>query len=170
MNRKTCFGVVISLLVLSLAGANCQAQSNGSDADKNLLLRIAQANDAEIQLARLAEQRGQSSAVKQFAEKMVRDHGGAAAEDIGKVVNTMGVDKNIRPNAEQQQTMQRLSNLKGAEFDQAYSQAMVKDHQEVIGMFEQASNSSNADLKKLAQTLLPVLRMHLELAQKLPNG
>jgi len=72
---------------------------------------------------------------------------------------------------EHQKVADRLSHLQGKEFDQAYAAAMVKDHQKMIAMFEQASQSATSnDVKELAQSLLPTLRKHLQMAQQLPNG
>ena len=51
--------------------------------------------------------------------------------------------------------------MNGREFESAYRDAQVKGHDEAIRLFERASKEADdADLKYLANRLLPVLREH----------
>jgi putative membrane protein len=147
------------------------AQSMGSyPGDKMFLQEAVDGNNAEIDVARMAESKGQSAGVRQFAEQMIREHG-LASNQFRRVMDKVGVALPDQRMPQHQKVADRLSHLQGKEFDQAYAAAMVKDHQKMIAMFEQASQSaSSADVKQLAQSLLPTLRQHLQMAQQLPNG
>jgi putative membrane protein len=66
----------------------------------------------------------------------------------------------------EQELYDRLSKLRGAEFDRAYIDAMVKDHKEDVAHFEAMSrDGSDPDLKAWASKTLPTLKEHLKLAE-----
>jgi putative membrane protein len=146
-------------------------QSMGSyPGDKMFLQMAVDGNNAEMDLARMAEQKGQSAGVKQFAQQMMRDHG-AATDQFRRVMDKTAVPLPDQRMPEHKEVADQLSQTQGKEFDQAYAAAMMKDHLKMVAMFEQASQSASSnDVKQLAQNLLPILRRHLEMAQKLPNG
>ena len=61
-----------------------------------------------------------------------------------------------------------LAALQGAEFDRRYMEAMLKDHQESVRLFErQAKNGEDPELKALAAKTLPQLQAHLQKAQQI---
>ena len=62
-----------------------------------------------------------------------------------------------------------MQQLSGAEFDQAYMDEMVKDHEKDIAAFEQqAQAGQDPELRAFAEEALPTLREHLELAERDP--
>jgi putative membrane protein len=127
----------------------------------------ADANMTEIKLGNVAQDNGQSQEVKDFGQRMIKDHGNAE-DQLKPIAQKLNVDIPDQVSAEHQKTIDHLSSLKGDEFDKAYAKAMVKDHKKVIAMFERAeSNVKDADLKKFAKDTLPILHEHLEMAEKL---
>jgi len=63
-----------------------------------------------------------------------------------------------------------LEKLKGNEFDKAYIRLMVEDHKDDIKEFQEvADGAKDAEVKAFAAKTLPVLKEHLELAQKLDD-
>jgi len=58
--------------------------------------------------------------------------------------------------------IQQLNSLTGTNFDNAYIQMMVMDHQNAIMLFEQGSKSTDPDIKTFANKHLPTLRSHLQ--------
>lgn len=49
----------------------------------------------------------------------------------------------------------------GADFDKAYAEQMVKDHDKTVALFEDAAkNAVDADLKAFANKTLPTLKAH----------
>jgi putative membrane protein len=60
----------------------------------------------------------------------------------------------------------KLSKLQGAEFDKAYMQNMVKDHEKDVAEFrKEAQNAKDPDVKAFAQKTLPILEQHLQMAR-----
>ena len=65
-------------------------------------------------------------------------------------------------------TVNSLGSLNGSDFDRAYINQMVKDHQQDVREFESASsNLDDQQLKQCAAELLPTLQDHLRMAQDL---
>jgi putative membrane protein len=58
----------------------------------------------------------------------------------------------------------KLNGLSGAEFDKAYVDAMLADHEEDVALFKsEADGGKDADVKAWAGKTLPSLQMHLDM-------
>jgi putative membrane protein len=146
------------------AGASSQAAS-AANADHQFVMEAAQGGMAEVELGQLASDKAQSSDVKQFAQRMVTDHGKANDE-----LKTLAQSKNITlptdAGAKHKATRDRLSKLSGAAFDRAYMQEMVADHRKDVNEFEKESKSGkDPDVKSWAAKTLPTLHEHMQMAQ-----
>lgn len=136
-----------------------------SDSDKHFVTDAAQGGMAEVELGRLAAKQGQSAAVKEFGQKMVDDHT-KANDELKQLAASKGITLPTDLDAESKATMDRLSKLKGAEFDSAYMDDMVKDHTKDVGDFQkEADGGADKDVKAFAAKTLPTLQEHLRLAQ-----
>jgi putative membrane protein len=63
---------------------------------------------------------------------------------------------------------EKLSRMRGAEFDRAYMRDMVKDHKKAVAMFEsEAKNGQDPQLKEFAAKCLPTQKEHLRLAEEI---
>ncbi len=141
--------------------------SSESKANISFMKKAANANMTEIQLGKIAQENGQKADVKSFGERMVKDHGNAS-DQLKTVAEKLNVRLPKKVNAKHQALVDKLSKLKGANFDKAYANAMVEDHRKVIKQFEKAQGEvTQPDLKKFIDDTIPVLKTHLELAKKL---
>jgi putative membrane protein len=103
----------------------------------------------------------------QFGQRRVQDHG-QANQKLMAIAQQKGFQLPQEPSEEVQQTYQELQQLSDAEFDQAYMDEMVRDHEEDVQAFErQAQSGQDPDLRAFAQETLPTLRAHLELAEEI---
>jgi len=141
-----------------------------STTDVDFVTKATQAGIAEVAAGKVAESNGQSASVKTFGKRMVADHS-KAGDELKKVADKNGITVPTEPSSDQQQTGKRLEGLKGTEFDKAYADQMVKDHEDAVTLFtNEASSGSNADLKAFAKKTLPTLQQHLKMAHALPEG
>ena len=121
---------------------------------------------SEVELGRLAVQKGTNPAVKEFGQRMVDDHS-KANQDLRAAASQSGVTLPSEIDAKQKKAYDKLSALSGAAFDRAYMSDMVKDHKEDIALFEKASREAGeSPIKKFAADELPTLREHLQMAEK----
>lgn len=135
--------------------------------DNALVSKGAQDNLFEIQAGQLAAQKATNSEIKQFAQRMVRDH--THAKDA---LQQLATERNITLPTEMgdqnQAIFARLSKLSGAEFDHAYMTEMVNSHQQDVTLMKnQVQNGKDQTLKALATQKLPALEAHLRMAQDL---
>ena len=143
---------------------------NFGSADRKFVMEAAMGGMAEVELGRLASERGSSEAVKQFGQRMVDDHSRANSE-LTQLVSGKGVTLPTGLDAKHQALMTKMSALSGAAFDRAYAKEMVKDHNKDVALFQrEAGQGTDADLKTFAQKTLPTLQEHLRMARSLPSG
>ncbi|WP_395664955.1 DUF4142 domain-containing protein [Methylocella sp.] len=122
----------------------------------------------EIESGALAKEKG-NAATKAFAEKLVSDHG-AAAGSLRAVMaeHSIRVDLPHALNGSAQSRMNALKALTGEKFDQRFRDDQIEAHKEAIDLFERyARGGDNEALKHWAENLLPGLRAHLAMAERL---
>ena len=159
-----------AMLLVTGFGLHAADKADGgklSKSDRNFITEAAHGGHAEVELGKMAQQNGGSQEVKSFGERMVQDHG-KANEELAAIAKNHGVTPPMEPNAKQRADAKRLAKLKGAEFDRAYADLMVKDHQKTIALFEkEAKSGGQEELKAFASKTLPVLQEHHKMAQGL---
>jgi len=136
-------------------------------ADQDFVEKAASGSLAEVQAAQLAQQRGSSPQIKQFANRMITDHTQASAE-LQQIADQENITLPTQPSAKDMAATRKLSGLNGPAFDTAYAQDMLHDHQQDVALFrKQAQSGQDPALKAFAQKTLPILQQHLQLAQGL---
>lgn len=117
---------------------------------------------SEIELGKLAIQRGKSKKVKNFGTMMVKDHG-KANDKLMAIIKAKKITLVITHDPVQQKMIQDLSQKSGNDFDKAYIKAMIADHQDDVKIFtDKTKKLQDPDLKAFAIKTLPVLQKHLE--------
>lgn len=135
--------------------------------EKAFLVQAGLSGLAEVQQGNLALQKAQSADVKQYAQRMVTEHT-ASNEELSQLATAKGVALATELDAEHKSALEHLSALSGAEFDKAYMQHMIGDHQKAIAAFDRAATTAtDADIKVWAQKTLPTLQQHLEQAKQI---
>jgi putative membrane protein len=151
------------------SGTGAQAMSLNAT-DRQFVMEAAMGGMAEVELGRLAAERGSSDAVKQFGQRMVDDHSSANTE-LMQIVSGKGIQLPTTLDAKHRAAVDKMSRLSGAAFDRAYSKEMVKDHNKDVALFQRESaRGADADIKGFAQKTLPTLQEHLSMARALPKA
>ncbi len=159
MRRLAARIIFASVMAGAIVLSGCEQDNNSEHFAKE----SAQGGIAEVQMGRLAVERGASPAVKAFGQQMVDDHSKANNE-----MTQLAARKHLQLPQEmtsgQKSEMEKLSKLSGAEFDKEYVDAMVKDHEHDVEDFQiQANKGNDADVKALAAKTLPTLQRHLQM-------
>jgi len=124
----------------------------------------------EVELGRVAAQKGASDAVKQFGQRMVDDHS-AANTELTSIASGKGITLPATLDEKHQAQVTKMSAMSGAEFDRAYGKMMLSDHTKDVAEFEkQSTKGTDPDLKAFASKTLPTLQQHLEMARGLPGA
>jgi putative membrane protein len=120
----------------------------------------------EIKAAQLAKTNSTNQQVVSFANMMITDHKDVGAH-LKKIRKDKLVDTQDRISVEHQHMIAALSLKKGAEFDKAYMQMMVQDHEHAISLFIDGSSNTSSEIKNFAEETLPTLHKHLESARSI---
>lgn len=180
-NRLSTVSVGIGLAFLVAAGAApAQGTSNPSSstssmkagtsasvpaADKAFVEKAAVGGMAEVQMGKMAQQKGSSDQVKQFGGRMVDDHS-KANDELKQIASAKGIALPTDLDAKHKSKMDKMEKLSGAQFDRAYMDEMVADHKQDVAEFKkQASSGKDSELKAFAAKTLPTLEDHLKMAQ-----
>ncbi len=161
------FSGALLLVVVPLARA---ADDVMSSKDTKFIMAAVAGGETEVSLGKLAATKATNDDVKSFGQKMVDDHTEANDElkDLAKSKNVdikKGEDKAIKM---EQKENDSLAKKNGADFDKAYVDMMVKDHEKDVKDFKAAAESSDdADLKAWAAKTLPTLEGHLQMVKDL---
>lgn len=162
---KTAVALLASaVLAWPLAAAS---QSKMSQDDQKRFQALAEANLAEIETGKLAQEKASSDEVKDFAKHMVEDHG-KMLEEMKDMAKAKGAKVPSRPNKEHQAAMKKLEKASGETFDAAYMDQMVKDHKKALKLAQDtAKKAKDGQLKQAAQKASPKIQEHLKMAQDL---
>jgi putative membrane protein len=151
------------------APANDAAMSDTSKLsadDRQFVAQAAAGGMAEVQMGQLAQEKGQSDAVKQLGQTLANDHQ-QANQQLQSIAQAKQID--VPPSLDQrhQQKISQLQSKSGAAFDRAFIQEVIKDHTKDIAEFRTESNKTqDAALKDFTTSTLPTLENHLEMAKQ----
>jgi putative membrane protein len=141
--------------------------SGPMSSDSKFVMNAAMGGLEEVELGRLAAQKGASDEVRQFGQRMVDDHS-KANEELTRVASSKGWTPPTALDAKHQAEVQKLSALSGDKFDKEYVKMMVSDHKKDVGEFQkEASGGKDADVKAFASSTLPTLQEHLQMIQRI---
>src|SRR5262249_34732326 len=134
-------------------------------ADDHFVMEAAKGGMAEVELGKLAADKGTSPDVKKFGQRMADDHA-KANDELKSLAQTKNITLPTAIDAKSMAAKERLSKLSGESFDRAYMQAMLKDHRKDVSEFRTESKSGkDPEVKAWAAKTLPTLEEHLKLAQ-----
>ena len=151
-------------------GPDSSLANQQATADQAFVRKALEGGAVEVQLGQLAQQKSQSEDVKQFGQKMVEDHT-QLAEQMKPIAQQLGVKEPKGPSKKDKQLIAKLEGLSGPQFDEAYIQAMVKDHKEDLKEFkDEAQAAQNQNVKQAAQQGAGVISQHLQLIQQIAQS
>jgi putative membrane protein len=148
----------------SLALASCGAPSTPDFARKAALSDLY-----EVEAGKIASEKGQSDAVKQFGQHMVEAHT-KTTEELKSIIASEKLDIKLPDKLDKkaQRMIDALNEAKPDEFDATYAAQMVKAHGKAADLFDEyAESGDNAALKQFAANTLPTIKEHLRDAKKL---
>jgi putative membrane protein len=134
--------------------------------DHHFVMEALQGGAAEVDLGKLAAEKGSNPDVKAFGQRMVDDHS-RANDQLRSLATSKGIKVSDHMSADAVRDRGRLGALSGAAFDRAYMRMMVKDHETDVAAFKRAAgrDGGDADIKGFAQSTLPTLEDHLKMAR-----
>src|SRR4051794_36907763 len=125
--------------------------------DKSFMNDAAMGGMMEVEMGKMAQQKGKSAEVKKIGGTMVADHSKANNELMG-IAKKKGVDlSKVKP---------KSHSMGDANFDKDYINMMVKDHEKDLAAFQaEAKDGSDADVKAFASKTSAVIKKHLDMVK-----
>jgi putative membrane protein len=163
------FGV--SLVVAGLAFGTCGAafaQDSTKAADKTFINDASEGSLAEVNFAKLALEKSKDPNVRKFAEKMIHDH-----EMLINDLKPFTVKYDVRPSGTPMMDHAKYEELKmksGTDFDRAYVETMVKDHNDDLQKFINEENSTaDPELKATVEKGEKVVYEHTQMIDNIAH-
>jgi putative membrane protein len=156
--------------------------------DEQVLRHLHHANMEEIKAGQMAESKGSSQGVKDYARTLVQDHQQADKQvlamgekmhvDMKKDMDMSNMDHSKMDHSQMSGTdhdkmkmhqakMDQLQKMSGKDFDQAFLTMMTNGHEHVIDMVKNAQSNAKGDMKNMLDQMLPTLERHKDMAQDL---
>jgi putative membrane protein len=155
--------------------------------DRTFIEHMLDANQAEMDLGKLAADHAMSAEVKSYAKMMVTDHSKAGAS-LDRIATRQGIPELAQREEKHRELKDRLSALHGAEFDREYMAAMVEGHEDVYNMLRSRVDVGNfgdnkgvvtpekehgdvveGDVNQWAAGSIGVVKHHLEEAKQIQD-
>ena len=144
--------------------------NTGPAVDKAFVKKALEGNIGEIEMGKLALQKSSDDQVKQFAQRMVDDHG-KMQDQLKPAAEQIGVKVPDGPSKGQMKSMDKMKALSGDAFDQAYIKDMVKDHKGDDSDFKmEAQSTQNPQLKQLVMQGDQTIESHLQQIEQIAKS
>jgi putative membrane protein len=147
-----------------MQGGPAGAMATLGPEEQQFVQKATEGNQLEVRLGELAQDRATNEQVRQLGRRLADEHA-RADQELRSMAGGADVSPADRPGTDQADVRQRLEGLKGAAFDRAYVEEIIKLHQQDIETFERAAQMGG-QVGAYAQQTLPALRAHLEEAQR----
>lgn len=146
--------------------ATAQKTPGVAVADQRMMRDLAQANIAEVETGRMAQEKGASEDVKRFGAQMIEDHQKALTE-LQELARTKDVELPTEPDAKHKLVATGLKALSGAAFDKEYIRMVgVTDHRQTLEKLQRTQRETgDNDLRAYAAKTIPVVQKHLQHAE-----
>jgi putative membrane protein len=160
------FGISLMLAMESQAYAQ-----SGPPTPADFAMASAQSDAYEIDAARVAEVEAKDSRIREFAKQMIQDHSMTRDALKAAALKSRLPPPPDTPNPDQARMLTALQSLKGHDFDREYVVQQVVAHQGALTVQEQyARIGTDRHLKQAANSALPMIRHHLDIAKQLKSS
>ena len=145
-----------------------RAMADVAASDKTFVKKAAVGGMAEVDMGKMAQEKGSSQDVKDFGAMMVKDHT-ANNDDLAALAKTKGLMVPDKLDSMHQKMADKLSGLSGTAFDTAYINDMVMGHEKMLALMKSEESSSDPDLKSFATKTSETVQMHLDKAKEIQS-
>jgi len=164
-------GGVLAAGFATAAGAQGPASAPIPPPAKEFASDAVQASQYEIEAAEVALAQSQTPSVRAFAQEMIADHT-RAQEAMRKAAIASDLPAPpLAMSSDQAHLLAALQSVRGAAFDRLYAQQQVLAHTQALDVersYAQAGTDGN--LRQAAQSDLPMIQHHLDLAGRLADS
>lgn len=133
--------------------------------DQVFVTKALESSRADIELAELALKKTTDPKVRDFAEKVMRDHSAVQAE-LAQSATREGVEQPKSIDARHAAMKAELERLQGDEFDRRYMAFMVEESERNAALFTAKHRTGDGDVAAIANRLTSVMQGHVDMARE----
>ncbi|MCU1263437.1 MAG: outer membrane protein [Bryobacterales bacterium] len=138
--------------------------------DKQFIMDVALRGMRQIEVAKIAIDKTSNPAIKQYAQKVVREQGKATGA-LKRIAGKQSITIPDSIDTKQQADVDRLAKLSGEGFDRAYMKDQVRMHERSLRDFQREVKDGRDDsVKQFAARVLPLVEQHLQTAKDLAKS
>jgi putative membrane protein len=138
---------------------------SGEDKDAEFAVKAADGGMLEVKLGELAQTKGMSKQVKDLGKMMVEDHS-KANEELKAFAQAKDISLPTTMSDDCQKIYDKIASKDGKDFDEAFTDHMVKDHKKDVDAFKkEAEKGHDPDIRQWASGKIPTLEHHLDMAK-----
>lgn len=157
--------------VVQPTGADLPAMDSAQlNQAQKALIQLHEANVLEMELGRLAMEKGSDPRVRAYGERLFRDHRYA-----DRRVRALAAQRNLafasagdslQARSQDLERIDLLKKLGGTEFDWKFLQMMMEGHQETVGALRNVypELSVDTETRRLVERMTPILKQHHQVA------
>lgn len=125
-------------------------------------------HSSEIEQAQMAQSRSKDPHVLNLASMMLNHHTQARQREQAMGMSTAASPMLQTMSSQSRQTLATLKDKSGKDFDRAYIQAQIEQHQKALDTVDRQllPNAKNPQLRSHLQSMRPTLQQHLEAARE----
>ena len=176
-NNRTHLSTMSAVIfAIALYPAILKAQGTAAPTDPQIVGIVENADDIDINYAKLALSKAKDKQVTDFAQQMITDHS-AVQKSVINLASKLNVTPADSPTsdslkAQAQQTLEKLRGLKGKAFEKSYVDNEVSYHEAVINSTKTVliPSAQNAELKSALQGAVPLFEGHLAHAERVQSA
>ena len=133
--------------------------------DQVFVTKALEASRADVEMAELALKKTTDPKVRDFAEKVLRDHSAARAQ-LAQSATREGVEQPKTIDARHAAMKAELERLQGDEFDRRYMAFMVEESERNAALFTAKHRTGDGDVAAIANRLTSVMQGHVDMARE----
>lgn len=160
------------LAAATAVAATLSLAACGAPSTPDFVQTAATSDMYEVEAGKIASEKGQSAAIKQFGQMMVEAHS-KTSEELKAIVAAEKINVQLPTalDAKHQRLIDALKNAAPADFDKTYAEQQEEAHGDAEDLFEDyADDGDNAALKSFAAKVLPVIKQHKAEADRLEEA
>ena len=161
-------GLIISLEAChdGKKAKNYNQKTTMDDQGVKFVMEAHEAGLAEVEASSIAQKQSSNPQIQSFAKMMIADHT-AIGKELDSIAESSRIHVRDSLNTEHKVAIDNIAKLSGKAFDEAYCQLMTTDHIKAIDLFHHANENTSNTLHVFADKVTPMLKMHLDEANKI---
>ena len=165
-----------ALLLLALTVGGSVAKAADGPSDSQIVGIVLTADQIDIDYGMIAIAKSKNKAVREFAQRMIADHGAVQKSviELAAKLGVQGTDSSVSDSlkAGASDITAKLNSLSGKDFDKFYIDNEVSYHKAVTDAVQGVliPNAHNAELKSALEGAQPLFLKHLEHARMVQHS